>query len=97
MKKWFKGKGFGFVKHDDGGDDVFVHWKQQFETEELQQGDRVSYDTEYDDRKGIYRALNCTVTFASASGTLEDGGDDVFIHCKQLVDTEELQQGKTVS
>ena len=27
----------------------------------------------------------------------EDGGDDVFIHCKQLVDAEVLEQGDTVS
>ena len=32
-----------------------------------------------------------------AGGTLLDGSDDMFIHCKQLVDTEGLQQGITVS
>ena len=29
--------------------------------------------------------------------TLVDGGDDVFIHCQQLVHIEGLQQGETVS
>ena len=37
-KKWFKGKGFGSITPDDGGDDVFVRRKQ---------GSTVSYDTEY--------------------------------------------------
>ena len=32
VKKWFKGKGFGFIFPDDGSDDVLIHCKQLFET-----------------------------------------------------------------
>ena len=29
--------------------------------------------------------------------TPDDGGEDMYIHCKQLVDTEGLQQGETAT
>ena len=57
----------------------------------MQQGDTVSYVMEYDDRKGKYKAVT-----SSCGGGLRRG-DDVFIHCKQQVETEGLQQGHTVS
>ena len=70
---------------DDGGDDVFMHWKE-LASEGLRQGDTVSYDSECDDRKGNYGARHCIV-IPSGDGTPRDGGDDVFIHHQQLLDT----------
>ena len=45
--KWFsEEKGYGFIKPDDGGDDLFVHYSgiagEGFRS--LQEGDRVSYE-----------------------------------------------------
>ena len=41
---------------------LYIHWKQLVGTKVLKQGDTVSYDTEYDERKGKYKAVNCGVT-----------------------------------
>jgi CspA family cold shock protein len=43
---WFKAqKGYGFVKPDDGGDDVFVHVAELAASEiaSLSEGDRISF------------------------------------------------------
>jgi CspA family cold shock protein len=47
--KWFnESKGFGFISQDDGGKDVFVHFKaisgSGFKT--LAEGQRVTFDVE---------------------------------------------------
>jgi CspA family cold shock protein len=47
--KWFnESKGYGFISQDDGGKDVFVHFKaiqgNGFKT--LAEGERVSFDVE---------------------------------------------------
>merc|ERR1712160_219529 len=51
-------KGFGFISPDDGGDDCFAHVKDSPELENCQQGDSVSFDKVWDDRKGKYKAEN---------------------------------------
>ena len=43
-------KGFGFITPEDGGKDVFVHVNGL--TDEIREGDKVSYDTE-EGRKGL--------------------------------------------
>ncbi|MCK9343406.1 MAG: cold-shock protein [Massilibacteroides sp.] len=47
-------KGFGFITPDEGGKDVFVH--QNGLTDEIDEGDKVSYDVE-ETPKGL-NALN---------------------------------------
>ena len=47
--KWFsESKGYGFVKPDGGGDDLFIHFKnivsEGFKT--LNEGDKVSFNAE---------------------------------------------------
>jgi cold shock protein len=44
VKFFNNAKGFGFITPDDGGKDVFVH--QNALTEEINEGDKVSYDVE---------------------------------------------------
>ncbi len=53
--KWFsQDKGYGFIKPDDGGEDIFVHHTgiagEGFKT--LDEGDKVSYEVT-EGRKGL--------------------------------------------
>jgi CspA family cold shock protein len=55
-------RGFGFIRPEGGGDDVFVH-VSQFEMAGLgipNEGDRLSYTVEIDKRSGKPRAANLT-------------------------------------
>lgn len=59
--KWFNGtKGYGFIEPDSGGADVFVHISavERAGMNDLQEGQKVSYDLEQDPRKGKVSAAN---------------------------------------
>lgn len=60
--KWFNAdKGFGFISNDDGGEDVFVHFSaiQADGYKSLNEGQKVTYDTEPDSRDSSrIRAVN---------------------------------------
>ena len=57
VKFFNNAKGFGFITPDDGGKDVFVH--QSALTNEITEGDKVSYDVE-ETEKGL-NAINIEV------------------------------------
>jgi len=53
--KFYNGqKGFGFIQPDDGGKDVFVHATalERAGMQGLAEGQKVSFDTEEDQRSG---------------------------------------------
>jgi cold shock protein len=54
-------KGFGFITNDNGGDDVYVHASGVQGSSILQEGQKVTFDTETDPKKGKLRAVNVTV------------------------------------
>ncbi len=53
-------KGFGFIEVEDGGADVFVHISevQNSGLDTLSDGQKVSFDTEMDPKKGKSYAAN---------------------------------------
>jgi CspA family cold shock protein len=53
-------KGYGFVKPDDGGPDVFVHVSalEQAGISSLPEGSRISFEAVMDKRKGKTNAQN---------------------------------------
>ncbi len=57
VKFFNSSKGFGFITPDEGGKDVFVH--QSALSEDIAEGDKVSYDVENGD-KGL-NAVNVVV------------------------------------
>jgi CspA family cold shock protein len=57
VKFFNESKGFGFIKPDDGGQDVFVHANGLIDT--IAEGDKVSYDVE-EGKKGL-NAVNVAI------------------------------------
>ena len=57
-------KGFGFIKPDNGGADIFVHISavQASGLNELAENQKVSFETEPDRRGKGPKAVNLTVT-----------------------------------
>merc|ERR1712054_747808 len=53
-------RGFGFIRPNKGGDDVFCHVSGLKEGNMLQEGDEVEYEVMYDERQRKYRAVNVT-------------------------------------
>ena len=59
--KWFNDeKGFGFIKPDDGGEDVFCHFSSILDGKMLKEGSQVSFIKKFDERKGKDRAEEVT-------------------------------------
>ena len=62
--KWFNGqKGFGFVQPDDGGSDVFVHISavERAGLSGLAEGQKISYESKVDTKRGKSSAENLKV------------------------------------
>lgn len=59
--KWFNAEqGYGFLSNDEGGEDVFVHFSaiQTDGYRTLEEGQKVEFEEEMDERKGKLRAVN---------------------------------------
>lgn len=59
--KWFNSqKGFGFIQPDGGGTDVFVHVSavERAGMSNLNEGQKISFDVEKDQRSGKASAAN---------------------------------------
>lgn len=54
-------KGFGFITHDNGGPDVFVHISAVGFGGSLTDGQKVSFDVGQDRKTGKSKAANVTV------------------------------------
>ena len=62
--KWFNStKGFGFIQPDDGGNDVFMHISavERSGIATPNEGDKISYELERDERRGRVSAVNLRV------------------------------------
>ena len=62
--KWFNAqKGYGFITNEATNEEVFVHFSainaQGFKS--LEEGQKVSFDTETDPQNGKVRTINVTV------------------------------------
>jgi len=60
VKFFNSAKGFGFIAPEGGGNDVFVHVSELERSgmHSLNEGDRVSFDTKMDPKKGKPNAVN---------------------------------------
>merc|ERR1712086_792217 len=74
-KKFVAEKGFGFITPDDGSEDVFVHRSINGQDREayLEEGQAVTYEVEWDDMKGKWKASSCD-GFKSGGGGGGGGG-----------------------
>ncbi|CAE8695009.1 unnamed protein product [Polarella glacialis] len=67
--RWNSDKGFGFIKPDEDGDDLFAHVSQLLDGEgSVRDGDEVRFKIEYDDRKGKDRATNVELVGGGGGG-----------------------------
>ncbi|CAE7230371.1 cspA [Symbiodinium pilosum] len=76
VKNWNDDKGFGFIGPDDGSEDLFCHNSCLRGCKGLGKGDKVVFDSEYDDRKGKMRAVNVSLEGGGGGGGGGDRGRD---------------------
>jgi cold shock protein len=62
IKMFNEGKGFGFIKPDDGGGDVFFHVTALREGEEITEGKAVTFETGVDKKSGKTKAVSVDLT-----------------------------------
>jgi cold shock protein len=58
IKKWIGDRGYGFIRPDDGGADIFMHATALPRGSEPREGARVTYDLANDERSGRSKAVN---------------------------------------
>ena len=73
VKKWLAEKGLGWIKPDDGGDDLFVN-VTNIEGDHLEKGDAVIYETVWNNRIVEYRCSTCSLVRRRRHGRTEQVG-----------------------
>eukprot|EP00421_Protoceratium_reticulatum_P020071 CAMPEP_0168381118 /NCGR_PEP_ID=MMETSP0228-20121227/12712_1 /TAXON_ID=133427 /ORGANISM="Protoceratium reticulatum, Strain CCCM 535 (=CCMP 1889)" /LENGTH=76 /DNA_ID=CAMNT_0008394207 /DNA_START=51 /DNA_END=277 /DNA_ORIENTATION=+ len=68
MKRWNDEKGYGFIRPDDGGEDVFLHRSALPQGEEINDGDALRFDVSYDEQKGKTKASNASIVGGGNGG-----------------------------
>ena len=63
IKMFDEGRGFGFIKPDDGGVDVFLHISALREGDEITQGKAVKFEIGVDPKSGKTKALSVDLTY----------------------------------
>jgi cold shock protein len=58
IKKWNEDRGFGFIKTEDGGQDVFFHASALREGDNIREGATVTYEVGSDERTGKTKAIS---------------------------------------
>jgi CspA family cold shock protein len=58
IKMFNEDKGFGFIKPDDGGDDIFFHVSALRDGDEISQGKTVSFEMGVDKKSGKAKAVS---------------------------------------
>ena len=63
LKKWNSDRGYGFIKPDGVGNDIFVHVSEfkKAQIHEPQEGDRIEFDTETGRNGSGLRAVKLTL------------------------------------
>ncbi len=59
VSRWLLGRGYGFIKPDEGENDVFVHHSELKGAVDLEEGQRVEFEVQ-DSPRGP-RAVNVTI------------------------------------
>jgi CspA family cold shock protein len=59
VKKWLSWRGYGFIEPDEGEKDIFVHFSEIGEINELEEGQQVEFEVQ-DTDKGP-RAINVKI------------------------------------
>eukprot|EP00747_Dinoflagellata_sp_TGD_P163125 gnl/TRDRNA2_/TRDRNA2_181476_c0_seq1.p2 gnl/TRDRNA2_/TRDRNA2_181476_c0~~gnl/TRDRNA2_/TRDRNA2_181476_c0_seq1.p2 ORF type:complete len:106 (+),score=24.79 gnl/TRDRNA2_/TRDRNA2_181476_c0_seq1:72-389(+) len=68
MLRWNE-KGFGFIKSDEGGDDIFCHATGLVDGEgSVQEGDKCRFKMEFNDRSGKDRAVQVELIGGGGGG-----------------------------
>lgn len=63
FSNWDMEKGFGFIKPDDGGEQVFVHFSEVLDGRwNVKNGDQVTYKRHFNKEKGKYKAVQVRKT-----------------------------------
>jgi len=76
MKNYFSDKAFGFIGPDDGSADIFAHKGQLQGGDDsmIREGMKVSYNSEWDDRKGKPKAVSWSMGEGGVGGGGGGGG-----------------------
>jgi CspA family cold shock protein len=62
IKMFNEDKGFGFIKPDDGGVDVFFHVSALRDGDEITQGEAVTFEIGADPKSGKTKAVSVDLT-----------------------------------